>query len=147
MVAEIVPDDDEDLIRVYARYKKQTRTHREIMARDFARSMTRHSGISVWQLLLRSKEEAKDALRVPENKVKGTLIIKAKQLKELGLRFLDSPGDGHIAMRCADCNMEMTRDDSRCQPIKEKGCGLDLEAEGSICSILTTMFQIDEPIE
>lgn len=147
MVDDIVPDDDEDLIRVYARYKKQTRTHREIVLRDFARSMTRHSGISVWQLSLRTRQDAKDALHVPENKAKGTLIIKAKQLKELGLRFVDSPGNGHIAMRCVDCNMEKTKDDKRCQPVGDKGCGLDLEAESSICSILTSMFQIDEPIE
>ena len=146
MTIEIVPDDDEDIIRVYARYKKQTRTHAEIVVRDFARSMERHSGISVWRISLRTRADARNALPVPTNKAKGTLIVKAKVLKDLGIRFVDSPGNGHIAARCGNCNMEMTKG-KLCQPADGTVCALYLEAENSLCKTLSEgCFQIDEQI-
>jgi len=147
MVKEIDLDDDEDLIRVYARYQKQKSTHSEVVVKDFARSMERHSGISVWRLSLRTRTDAINALQVPKNKVKGTLIAKAGLLKKLGIRFVDSPGNGHIAARCNNCNMETSRD-KLCQPVDGKECGLYLEAKESLCVTLSqNCFEIDDAVK
>lgn len=144
-VIEIELRDDEDVIRVYTRYPNEWRAFGQLRAKDFARIMSKHSGISLWRLDHCTREEAMAALKT--NKLTGTAICKARVLKELGLRFFaNKPDDGHISARCPGCDMNVNYGKEICKTHDEADCGLKLEAESSLAETLSRVFSIDSAI-
>ncbi len=131
MLVEIALDDDEDIIRAYKRWPKKAKVLPQ--QSDFQRVMAKGNGISIWRLKLCSRQDAMDAYGVAPEMLKGTVIIKAKLLKDLGMRFAgQSQTTAHIAARCVGCDMNMSRD-VRCKPIDNTGeCGLSADAVMSL---------------
>lgn len=146
MAVEIELDDEEDIIRVYTRWPDQTWALTKLGAKDFARIMATHSGISLWRLKYSTREEAMAALNT--QKLTGTAICKGKVLKDLGLRFFaKKPDDGHISARCVGCNLA-TNYPTLCEKLDGSDCGLKLESEKSLAKTLSNkrIFVIDHPI-
>ena len=80
---EVDPDDDTYIIRIYKRYDSEKHVFAKLRLKDFARVMSKHSGLSMWRNC--SDQVAMD--RYPTDQRKGTTKIKAKLLKELGFKF------------------------------------------------------------
>ena len=141
---EIELGDDEDIIRVYTRYPNEWRAFSKLLAKDFARIMASHSGISLWRLNYCTRDEAMAALKT--RKRTGTAISKAKVLKGLGMGFFGSKSDdAHVSARCLGCDMNINYKKELCQKLDGTDCGLKLEAEFSMCETLINkrIFNID----
>lgn len=145
---EINLRDEEDLIRVYTRLPRQTELFRKLLNTDFARIMHSHSGISLWRLDYCTRQHA--MAQIDTEKLKGTAIIKAKKLKDLGLRFFGSgPTDPHVSVRCVGCDLNINYRKELCKKIDGTACGFDLHAEITLCKQLRhpDYFTIDRAIE
>lgn len=145
---ELQLEDDEDLIRVFTRYPNQTWAFGKLNPKDFARIMASHSGISLWRLKHITREEAMSKLDTP--KLKGTAIVKAKVLKQHGMRFFGGgPDDPHVSARCPGCNLNTNYGKELCQKVDGSDCGFNVEAEVSMTKTLANkrVFSLDRAVQ
>jgi hypothetical protein len=143
---EVEIDDDEDIIRVYTRKDVETWGLAQLRQADFARVMAAHSGLSMWQRC--NDQFAMD--RLPTDKRKGTAKIKAKVLKDLGLKFFaQSPTAEHLSVRCVGCNFEVDYEKGLCKRADDTPCGFDIVANSAPTSKILAnkkRFKVSVPI-
>ncbi len=138
---EFDPPGDLLLMRVVRRLVGQE--NRRISKKDILRDMEFHSGLSLFHFPKKPKLEAIRTVRVPANKLRGLAISEAERLKSFNLHFMiRQPDDGHISLRCSECNLAV--DGSLCKREDGQPCGFDLENADPLISIeLIKRFRID----
>ena len=139
--------DDEDIVRIYSRYPKQTQSFQTLLAKDFARKMDNENGISLLRISPGFFSEQQALNYVRTIKLKGLATCKASVLKNLNLIFMaDSATDEHFTARCPGCNLNPNPRPILCKPKEGQVCTLDLQAEPSLAQDLSDLCRILVPI-
>jgi hypothetical protein len=139
--------DHEDIVRVFFRYPGQVKSFRTLLARDFARKITKENGISLLRVGVDFLTRREALNYVPTKQLKGLAICKSSDLKKLGLTFMaNSEKDGHFTARCRGCDMNPFPRPVICSPIPGQACALDLEAATSLAQTLADLFVIDTEV-
>lgn len=144
---EVALDDDEDIVRIFHRYPTELWAFSKLRAKDFARQMEDHSGITLLRLkyLNHDRHKALDWLKT--HKLKGLAICKAVDLKALGLRFMACADDHpHLSTRCRECNLAVNYEKGVCVPLDGLQCSINLKAEVTLSKVLYKRFKVDTPI-
>ena len=97
---EVHLDDEEQIIRVFARSKSQLKRQLVKEPGDFSRERYM-SGISLWRASARAQAISAWGTSWP----KGTLICTAGELRVLGLRFYRTANEDHFTVRCDGCDL------------------------------------------
>jgi hypothetical protein len=138
---------DQDIVRVFFRYPKQTTSFDTLVVKDFARRLETESGISLLRIGP-SFSKAQALSYVPSRKLKGLAICKASELVRLGLIFIaKSDSDPHITARCFCCNLTYSPAPLVCICSDGSQCPLALDAIDSLAQRLTDVFSVDTPVK
>jgi len=138
---------NERIVRIYARFPKQTNSYATLLAKDFARKMGEENGISLLRVGPNFLTQTQALAYMPTNKKKGLAGCDASALQALGLIFMaNSTTDPHFTVRCPSCNLNPLPRPVVCHPNTSNSCSLDLQATPSLAQVLLPLFIVDVPI-
>jgi hypothetical protein len=140
---EISLEEDEVIARVFFRYPSEAGKFTLLRARDFARQMGNHSGISLLRLKYVSKQQVLGWVK--SKKLKGLAVCEGRRLIQLGLRFMAGAADApHVSTRCSPCDLCVTYP-QLCKASPIGSCLLDIEVTPALPEILSKEFRVDLP--